>query len=61
MVWWLGFGTFTAVAWVQSLVGELRSRKQCGVAKKKKKKNPNHFLCKKISRPLTMHHADYPL
>ena len=40
MVWWLGCGTFTAVAGVQSLVGELRSRKLSGVAKKKK----NFFL-----------------
>ena len=32
---WLGFWAFTAVAWVQSLVGELRSHKSCGVAKKK--------------------------
>ena len=29
MVWWLGFGVFTAVAWVQSLVGELGSCKLC--------------------------------
>ena len=27
MVQWLGLGTFAAVAWVQSLVGELRSCK----------------------------------
>ena len=25
VVWWLRLGTFTAVAWVQSLVWELRS------------------------------------
>ena len=31
---WLGFWAFTAVAWVQSLVGELRSRK------------PNKFIYK---------------
>ena len=35
---WLGLGAFTATAQVQSLVGELRSRKPCGKAKKKKKK-----------------------
>ena len=35
---WLGFQAFTAVAQVQFLVGELRSCKPCGVAKKKKKK-----------------------
>ena len=39
MVQWLGLGAFTAVAQVQSLVGELRSHKPCGAAKKKKKKN----------------------
>ena len=39
-VQWLGVGTFTARAWVQSLVRELRSRKpQKGAAKKKKKKS----------------------
>ena len=37
MVYWLGFNAFTAVAWVQSLVGELRSRKPHGTAKKKDK------------------------
>ena len=33
MAWWLGFWAFTAVAQVQSLVGELRSRKLRGAAK----------------------------
>ena len=33
MVQWLGLGTSTAVAQVQSLVGELRSRKLRGVVK----------------------------
>ena len=33
-VQWLGLGTFTAGAQVQSLVRELRSCKLCGVAKK---------------------------
>ena len=36
-VQWLGLGTSTAVAQVQSQVGELRSHKLCGAAKKKKK------------------------
>ena len=36
MVQWLGLGTFTARAWVQSLVRELRSHKMHGTAKKKK-------------------------
>ena len=35
MVQWLGLGTFTAMAWVQSLVRELRSYKPLGVDKKK--------------------------
>ena len=35
MVQWLRLGTFTAVARVQSLVGELRSYKLCGVGKKR--------------------------
>ena len=34
-VQWLGFGTFTAGVLVRSLVGELRSHKLCGAAKKK--------------------------
>ena len=32
---WLGLSTFTARAWVQSLVRELRSHKLCGMAKNK--------------------------
>ena len=38
MAQWLGLGAFTALAWVQSLVGELRSQKPRGAAKKKKEK-----------------------
>ena len=37
MVHWLGLGTFTAMAWVQSLVRELRSYKPLGVDKKKRR------------------------
>ena len=33
VVQWLGLGAFTLVAWVQSLVGELRSYKPQGTAK----------------------------
>ena len=33
---WLGLDASTSVAWVQSLVGELRSRKPPGMARKKK-------------------------
>ena len=36
VVQWLGLGAFTLVAWVQSLVGELRSYKLQGTAKWKK-------------------------
>ena len=38
MVWWLGLSTFTAVAWVQSLVWELRSHTKPPTAEAKKKK-----------------------
>ena len=38
VVQWLGCGTFTGVAQVQSLVGELRSHKPLTAVKKKKKK-----------------------
>ena len=38
-VQWLGLGTFTAVARVQSLVGELRSHKPCHGPKNKQKKS----------------------
>ena len=34
VVQWLGLRAFTAVAQVQSLVGELRSHKPCSAAKK---------------------------
>ena len=37
-VQWLGFGAFPDVAWVRSLVGELRSCKSLGTAQKKEKK-----------------------
>ena len=38
VVQWLGLSAFTARARVQSLVGELRSCKLCGVAKKNSRK-----------------------
>ena len=46
MVQWLGVGAFTTMAWVQSLIGELRfhkprrqsGKKRKGLKKKKKKK-----------------------
>ena len=37
VVQWLGLGIFTAMAWVQSLVGELRSHEPHGMEKKKKR------------------------
>ena len=37
MAWWLGFHALTAMAWVQSLVKELRYCKLHGLARKKKK------------------------
>ena len=36
VVQWLALGAFTAMVWVQSLVGELRSPKPHSLAKKKK-------------------------
>ena len=36
MIQWLGLSSFTAVAQVQSQIGELRSCKQHGAAKKQK-------------------------
>ena len=42
VVQWLGLGTFTAGARVQSLVGKLRSHKLCSTAKKKKKKKVHY-------------------
>ena len=44
MVQWLGLGAFTAVAQVQSLVGELRSPKPRGMAKKKKRKERKIYM-----------------
>ena len=44
VVQWLGLGTFTVVAWVQSLVRELRSCKPCGSAKKQTKKPPSTLM-----------------
>ena len=41
-VQWLGLGTFTAMAQVQSLVRELRSCKLCIVAKKTPKQTQKH-------------------
>ena len=45
MVQWLGLCTLTAVALVQSLLEELRSRKLHGVAKKNKKKRKRKKEC----------------
>ena len=50
VVQWLGSGAFTAMAWVQSPVGELRSRKPRSVAKiniflQKRKLNYGNTSC----------------
>lgn len=42
VVQWSGPGAFPAVAWIQSLVGVLRSGKLRGMAKKKKNKGLFH-------------------
>ena len=52
-VQWLRIGTFTAVAWVQSLVGELRS---CKLHNSAKNNNKNlHILTADM-----ILHVDYP-
>ena len=38
VAYWLGFWAFSSMAWVQFLVGELRSRKLHGMGKTKKKR-----------------------
>ena len=48
MVLWLGLSAFTAGAWVQSLVRELRSHKPCGEAKNNN--NNNCFVKRKFAR-----------
>ena len=59
-VQWLGVGTFTAMAWVQSLVGELRSGKPRSATKKKK--NLSWFsvalrIKRKLHMPYTVLHG----
>ena len=58
MVQWLGLGTFTVGARVESLVRELRSCKPRGVARKKKKKMSNQGQSRLISAPLLGHPKD---
>ena len=41
MVQWLGLTAFTAVAWIQFLVGELRSHKPYNVANSPTRTSPN--------------------
>ena len=48
---WLGFLTFSEVAWVQSLAREHRSHKPSCVAKKKKSAQKMKFIFKQISKP----------
>ena len=49
-VQWLGLRAFTAVAWVQSLVRELRSHKPGSTAKKKKKRMDERGINRKNDR-----------
>lgn len=44
VVLWLRPSASTSKAWIQSLVGELRSPKLCGMAKKNPTKQKNLFL-----------------
>ena len=54
-VQWLGPGAFTARAWVQSLVEELRSCKLHGAAiNKKKNKNKSHLIVRNYILPLRL-------
>ena len=45
---WLGFRAFTAVAWVQSLIRELRSHKPNQKKKKEEWKEKNIIKCRQI-------------
>ena len=45
VVQWLALGAFTAMAWLRSLVGELRSCKLRGAAKKKPQTNMVIVVC----------------
>ena len=70
VVQWLGFNVFTVIAWVQSLVGDLRSFKSHSEVKKKKKNLPSSssrhygeeamYPCCILSKCLThrIHHHD---
>ena len=53
VVHWLGLDTFTALAWVQSLVRKLVSHKICGTAKKEKKKGLHYEAYKSVSQKLS--------
>ena len=50
MVPWLGFATFTAVAEVQSLVGEMRSQQPHSLDKKKKKQKRGWLTMSGVTR-----------
>ena len=49
-VQWLGLGTFIVVAWVQSLVGELRFHKPHGTAKNNQKTTNIVYLTQYIKK-----------
>ena len=48
VVQWLGLGTVTARAWVQSLVRELRSCKLCGVTKTKQQQQNDMMIERRL-------------
>ena len=52
---WLGLGAFTAGGQVQSLVGELRTRKPYGTTKKKK----THYVPGVLEARNTHHHYHF--
>ena len=57
MVPWLGLGALNAGAQLRSLVGELRSRKPCGTAKKKKQLKILAFIVFLVARVKNQHHT----
>ena len=57
---WLGFQAFTAMAWVQSLVGELRSRKPLGQKKKKSDNKMHHQSTRDPAAGRRMEHHPVP-
>ena len=50
MAQWLGFGIFHGWAWVQFLVGDPRSYKMQGMAKKKKLQRQYHYMTESLKK-----------